>query len=194
MTSSSEQTDHDRTNVVDLILQDHREFERMFDQLRTQPESRPTLVPVMATLLYAHERAEEGEVYPAAREAGGAEDVEHSQKEHLAADQLATRLGETDPGGPEFDEVLEELMHAVKHHLDEEEETVLPHMRERMDAARLDELGQAFLTAREQHLGGQQEDISKAELEQQAENVDLKGASGMSKDELADELSDQAEL
>lgn len=184
----------EQMNVVDLILQDHRELERLFDELRSQPEKRRSLVPVMATLLFAHSRAEEAEVYPAAREAGGSEDVEHSQKEHLVADQLAARLGGADPDGSEFDDLLGQLIDAVKHHLEEEEEDVLPHMGDRMSADELDRLGRAFLASREEHLGGQQEDITKGELEQQAQNIDLAGRSEMSKDELADELSDEAEL
>jgi hemerythrin superfamily protein len=184
----------EQPDVVDLIMQDHREFERMFADLRTHPERRRTLGPVMATLLYAHERAEEAEVYPAAREAGGAEDVEHSQKEHLAADQLAEQLGEADPDSAEFGELLDKLMDAVQHHLEEEEKTVLPHMRERMSAERLDELGRAFLAARAEHLGGQQDDITRRDLQQQAENLDLSGSGSLSKDELSDRLSDEAEL
>jgi hemerythrin superfamily protein len=182
------------TDAVDLILQDHRELERMFDELRRHPEKRPATVPVMATLLFAHSRAEEAEVYPAARGTGGEEDVQHSQKEHLVADQLAEKLGETDPGSPGFDDVLEELIHAVEHHLEEEETTVLPHLRERMGAEELDRLGRAFLEARERHLGGRQEDITRDELAQQAENIDMAGSSGMTKDELGDRLDEEAEL
>jgi hemerythrin superfamily protein len=183
-----------RVDVVDLIMQDHRELVRMFEVLRAEPGKRRALVPVMATLLFAHSRAEESEVYPAARDAGGSEDVEHSQKEHLAADQLAEQLGEADPEGPEFDELLGKLIDAVQHHLEEEEETVLPHMRERMSAEQLDQLGRVFLDARAEHLGGQQEDITRAELAQQAANLDMKGSGSMSKDELGDRLSDEAEL
>jgi len=54
------------SNVVDLIMNDHRELERIFDELMTQPDKRPSLVPVMITLLTAHSRAEESQVYPAA--------------------------------------------------------------------------------------------------------------------------------
>src|SRR5581483_9146525 len=79
-------------DVIELILQDHRELERLFDLLVTQPDTRPTLVPVMTALLTAHSRAEEAEVYPAAREAGGEADVEHSQREHLEADILAEKV------------------------------------------------------------------------------------------------------
>jgi hemerythrin superfamily protein len=181
------------SNVVDLIMNDHRELERIFDQLMTQPDKRPTLVPVMIALLTAHSRAEEAEVYPAASEAGGDEDVEHSQKEHLEADQLAAKVADTDFDSPEFPEALTKLIEAVKHHVEEEESSVLPGMRENLEPARLDELGQAFLRSRQEHLGDMPDDITKAELEQQAANVGLSGASAMSKDELKSSLEDQAE-
>ena len=50
--------------VVDLIMQDHREVERLFDELKDNPDKRPNLLPVLTTLLTAHSRAEEAEVYP----------------------------------------------------------------------------------------------------------------------------------
>ena len=181
-------------DVVDLIISDHRELQRLFEVLRNEPDKRPAMAPVMSTLLFAHSRAEESEVYPQAREAGGDEDVEHSQKEHLVADQLAERLTGLDPESAEFSDVLEELVHAVTHHLEEEEETVLPHMRERMDGDTLQQLGERFLAARAEHLGDQPGDMTKAQLEQQARNIDLPGASDESKAELKKELEGEADL
>jgi hemerythrin superfamily protein len=181
------------SNVVDLIMNDHRELERIFDQLMSQPDQRPTLVPVMISLLTAHSRAEEAEVYPAAAGASGEEDVEHSQKEHLEADQLAAKVAETDVDSPDFAEALQKLIDAVKHHVGEEESSVLPGMRENLEPKRLDELGQAFLRSRQEHLGDMPADITKADLEQQAANVGVSGASGMSKDELKSKLADEAE-
>ncbi len=181
-------------DVVDLILKDHRELERLFDVLLNEPDKRANLVPVMSTLLFAHSRAEEAEVYPAAREAGGEEDVEHSQKEHLEADQLAEKVAATDPDSDEFASVLRELVDAVKHHMEEEEETVLPGMRERIDETRREALGEAFLAAREEHLGDQPADITKDQLEQQAANAGVSGAASMSKDELKNTLADEAEI
>jgi hemerythrin superfamily protein len=181
------------SNVVDLIMNDHRELERIFDQLMTQPDKRQNLVPVMITLLTAHSRAEESEVYPAAAGAGGSEDVEHSQKEHLEADQLAAKVADTDYDSPEFPEALKKLIDAVKHHVEEEETTVLPGMRENLDASRLDELGQAFLRSRAEHLGDMPDDITKSELLQQAENAEVSGVSGMSKEQLKSKLEDEAE-
>ena len=180
-------------DVVDLIMNDHRELERIFDELLSSPDKRPTLVPVMTTLLSAHSRAEESEVYPAAREAGGEDDVEHSQKEHLEADQLAADVAAADPTAADFAEKLQKLVDAVKHHVEEEETTVLPGMRQRMDAGQLQQLGKAFLSAREQHLGEQPGDMTKADLEQQAANAGLTGTTSMSKSELEAELRKHAE-
>jgi hemerythrin superfamily protein len=180
-------------NVVDLIMNDHREFERLFDQLQNQPEKRATTLPVMISLLTAHSRAEEAEVYPAATEAGIDKDVEHSQKEHLEADQLAADLAATPVDAPEFGEKLTKLADAVKHHLKEEEATVLPGMRNRLSTERLDELGEAFLASREKHLGKTPDDITKDELEQQATNANLSGASAKSREELARDLKAAAE-
>jgi hemerythrin superfamily protein len=180
-------------DVVDLIVQDHRELQRMFTELRTDPSRRRILTPVMTTLLFAHSRAEEAEVYPRARAAGGEDDVEHSQEEHLEADQLAERLTTLDPESDEFGRVLNQLVDAVTHHLEEEEESVLPHMRERMSSEDLRELGERFLATRAQHLGDQPDDMTKSQLEQQARNLDLEGSSAMSKDELKSELEDRAE-
>ncbi|MGY2873428.1 hemerythrin-like domain-containing protein [Marmoricola sp. URHA0025 HA25] len=181
------------SNVVDLIMNDHRELEQIFDQLMAQPDKRANLVPVMITLLTAHSRAEESEVYPAAADAGGSHDVQHSQKEHLEADRLAAKVADTDYDSPEFPQALQELIDAVKHHVDEEESTVLPGMRQHLDPARLDELGQAFLRSRAEHLGDMPEDITKDELLLQASNAEVSGVSGMSKDELRSTLEDQAE-
>lgn len=181
------------TNVVDLIMNDHRELERLFEQLQSQPDKRGGLVPVMITLLTAHSRAEEARVYPAAMDAGIADDVEHSQKEHLEADQLAAEVAQADPEAADFSEKLNKLIEAVTHHVQEEESTLLPQMRTNMSSSQLDELGRAFLESRREHLGEEPADITKAEMEQQAANAQISGASSMSKAELKDELEAAAE-
>jgi hemerythrin superfamily protein len=181
-------------DVVDLIMQDHREVERIFEELRSSPEKRPGLVPVLVTLLTAHSRAEEAEVYPVARdEAGAADDVEHSQEEHLQADKLLARLAGTDPDSPEFEPALSELVEAVTHHVEEEESRVLPDMRSGLSESRLQELADSFAKSRAQHLGDTPDDIRKSELQQQAENIGLEGAAGKDKSSLQSELAKHAE-
>ena len=182
------------TDVVELIMQDHREVERLFEELKSSPEKRTGLTPVLVTLLTAHSRAEEAEVYPVARdEAGIADDVEHSQEEHLQADQLVARLAATDPESPEYDSALSELVEAVKHHVEEEESKVLPGMREGLTVERLQQLADGFAKSREQHLGDTPDSITKPELQQQAANIGLEGASGKGKSELQSELAEHAD-
>jgi len=181
-------------DVVDLIMNDHREVERLFDELMDEPDKRPNLVPVLTTLLTAHSRAEEAEVYPvAADEAGESEEVAHSQEEHVEADELLAKLAATDPTSPDFDAVLRELVDAVSHHVEEEETKVLPGMRERLSDERRQELGEAFATSRARHLGEQPEDITKGELLQQAANAGLSGVSGLGKAQLQKKLRAEAQ-
>jgi hemerythrin superfamily protein len=180
-------------DVVDVIMNDHREVERLFDLLR-DPGTRAQNVPLLVTLLTAHSRAEEAEVYPAARdEAGAADDVAHSQAEHAEADELLARLQETDPASSDFDAVLSELVDAVTHHVEEEEESVLPAMRSGLDDTRRAELADAFLASRAEHLGAGPDDITLQERRQQAANADLEGRGAMGKDEIASELKAKAE-
>lgn len=181
-------------DVVDLIMSDHREVERLFERMKADPAERPMLVPVVTTLLIAHSRAEEAEVYTVARdEAGIADDVEHSQAEHAHAEQILERLRATDHNSPEFDEILGELMEAIEHHVEEEESTVLPGMRSHLDQARLTELAEAFVTSRAEHMGDQPGEASKAEYLVAAQNAGIDGVSSMSRDQLKQALKRKGE-
>lgn len=174
-------------DVVDLIMADHREVERLFDELKTHPETRPLLTPMLSALLTAHSRAEEAEVYPVAKtEAHETEEVAHSQEEHEEAEELLVRLNGADPESPEFDRALQQLIDAVTHHVEEEESTVLPGMKTGLDDARRAELGAAFAASRAQHLGDEPGHASREELELQARNMDISGASNMDKAALKD--------
>lgn len=180
-------------DVVDMIMADHREVERLFDQLMSEPDQRPLVLPVVTALLVAHSRAEEAEVYPAARdEAGEADEVEHSQAEHVEAEEILTKLAGMDANDAGYESALQELIDAVKHHVEEEESTVLPGLRAQLSAARLAELGEAFARLREEHLGEQPGEATRAELLIQAQNAGIEGSSTMSKAELEKALKAKA--
>jgi hemerythrin superfamily protein len=181
-------------SVVELIMADHREVEQLFERMKADPSQRPMLVPVVTALLVAHSRAEEAEVYPVAgEEAGIADDVEHSQEEHAEAEALLEKLKGLDHESEEFHSTLGELIDAVTHHVEEEESSVLPGMSRSLSDERLQQLGEAFIAARAQHMGDQPGEASKEELLTQAENADLSGRSDMSKDELKTALREQAD-
>jgi hemerythrin superfamily protein len=179
-------------DVVDMIMADHREVERLFDLLENEPSQRARNLPVFTTLLVAHSRAEEAEVYPVARDEAGAS-VAHSQEEHLEAEQILERLQSADPTSTEFDRILSQLVEAVSHHVEEEESSVLPAIRTGLADSRRQELADAFVQCRAEHLGDLPGEATKDELLQMAENVELTGASSMSKQQLDQKLKQQAQ-
>jgi hemerythrin superfamily protein len=180
-----------RRNVSELIRDDHREFERLFDQLR-DPDKRPLQAPMLVALLAAHARAEEAHVYPSLRElTDSGDEVEHSQEEHVEADALAERLVDLDLSDPEFDKILDQLVAAVRHHLEEEEESVLPALDDIPDDHQ-EALARGFLATRLHHLCFGTIDLTKSELQTQAANEGVAGTSSMTKDELKREVRAQA--
>jgi hemerythrin superfamily protein len=135
-------------DVVELIKNDHREVERLFDLLQKQPVTRSLNFPVLCALLIAHSRAEESEVYPVAKsEAGETDEVAHSQGEHAEAEHMLEQMTAMDPESAEFGAALEELIKSVNHHVEEEESRVLPGMQQRLSEDRRAELAEAFVTA-----------------------------------------------
>jgi hemerythrin superfamily protein len=184
------------SDVVELILADHVELKTIFEKLRAgDAGARGLLVPLAASMLIAHSRAEESEVYPVVRdEANDAEDVEHSQEEHAGAELLLEALYDLDPASAKFPSALTELVEAVHHHMEEEEQKVLPAMRSGLSAARREELGDAFLAARREHWGDEPGAATKADLLIQATNAGIENASTMSKDQLRTALEKSAEM
>jgi hemerythrin superfamily protein len=181
-------------DVVGLIKADHREVERLFELLSTKVELRALYLPVVCSLLIAHSRAEEAEVYPVARsEAGETEEVAHSQEEHAEAEQLLEQLLQAGPDSAKFDQLLQQVVEAVNHHVQEEEQNVLPGISERLSEARRAELAEAFATTRMEHLGDRPGQASKEDLVQQAQNVGLSGVASKSKEEIRQAVQEQAQ-
>ncbi|MEX1177174.1 MAG: hemerythrin domain-containing protein [Nitriliruptor sp.] len=145
------------SDVVEVILADHREFERLLRELRNREADRRTVLGDLADLLVAHAEAEEREVYPTLkREAPQeAEEIEHGTEEHAEGHEALLALLRTDAGDHDaFEEALEELSEALTHHLDEEERDVLNAARENVPDAERAQLGEAFLRARGELLEG----------------------------------------
>jgi hemerythrin superfamily protein len=181
-------------DVVELIKSDHREVERLFDELKNQQATRSLNFPVLCALLIAHSRAEEAEVYPVAKEeAGETDEVAHSQGEHAEAERMLEEMTAMDPESAEFEAALSDLIKAVNHHVEEEESRVLPGMQQRLSDARRAELAEAFVTARTEHLGDRPGQASREDLEQAARNAGLSGVSSSSKEEIKEDLLEHAQ-
>lgn len=143
------------TDVVELILSDHRRFEDLFRELRSVGGDRRTALAELSALLVAHAEAEESEVYPVIRASAEVDDdeIDHGAEEHEEGHQALLELLEVgEPGAAGWDAKLEALSGSITHHLDEEERTILNDARQTVTPHRRDELGQAFLRARQRFL------------------------------------------
>jgi hemerythrin superfamily protein len=200
------------TDVVELIEQDHRELEGLFDRVLAGDGDRQQLLDEITSRLEVHARAEELEVYPVLTRAdpGEKEEVEHANDEHHEAEYLLRRARAL-VVSPHFDEAFTAFVAAVKHHVEEEETDVLPALREAVDGGRLAELGTAFDRVRRELLAqpaavvalmaeaqgvpdaaaDDLADATRDELYERAKAAEIPGRSGMTKQELAEALRDQ---
>lgn len=180
-------------DAITLIIRDHRRMEDLFDRLQTEPENRPRLLEEIEAVLTAHNRAEEDEVYPVVvRTTGEVPQVRHSAEEHQEAEEILTRLKDCDPNSEEFEELRQEFVDEVKHHVEEEESEILPALKRAVGEKRVRELGKAFSERREQELrrfgfGDASGRIPRQrELYEEAKRLDIKDRSKMNKEELAE--------
>lgn len=185
------------SDAVGAITQDHRVLEDLFERCRTDIAERPALIAEIKARLTAHSAAEEDHVYPAIlhMRRGEEDEVYHGIAEHRAAEDLLAQLETIDPEATGFDDALAEFVAAVTHHVEEEENDILPALQEAVDKATLQELGAAFEERRVEMLHefglearrttGDLSEMTKAELYEQAKRADVPGRSHMSKEELA---------
>ncbi|MGW6062049.1 hemerythrin domain-containing protein [Streptomyces sp. NPDC055189] len=143
------------TDVVELILDDHRRMEDLFRQMRSVEAERAQALREFADLLIAHALAEESDVYPSLKRYRDIDndEVEHGVEEHEEGNKALLALLEVkDVGSDDWDEKLEKLVEAVAHHTDEEERTILNGARENVAMERREELGAAFTRERAKQL------------------------------------------
>ncbi|WP_257003888.1 hemerythrin domain-containing protein [Streptomyces sp. SA15] len=143
-------------DLITMVTTDHRELKRLFDMMQKDKSSRPLALPLAVAMLEAHSEAEEDRVYPAvAREAGEKEEAEQAAEEHHQAEDLGKHLLEMDWESKAFDRALDDWVGAVLHHVEEEENEILPALGEAVGSDRLRELGLEFATRRSRKLAGQ---------------------------------------
>ncbi|MDG6108987.1 hemerythrin domain-containing protein [Dactylosporangium aurantiacum] len=136
------------SDAVTLIMSDHRVMEQLFDRLRAGSGDRQLLLDEIAARLTAHSHAEEQRVYPELP----AELAHHGADEHHEAERMLHDLQRMGPDDEAFADRLDDFIAAVGHHVQEEESTVLPALRDAVGDARLIELGAAFEQVRLEEL------------------------------------------
>ena len=145
------------TDVIALLVEDHREVERMFVDLEHTPRGdadthRQKSAKVIAELV-RHSVAEEQWLYPAVREIvpDGGQMADHEIEEHAEAEQTMKRLERTDPvtHADAYMDNLHELISEIRHHVEDEEKDLFPKLSEHASTERLADLGAKVKSAKE---------------------------------------------
>jgi hemerythrin superfamily protein len=134
------------TNLDELIAADHRKVEELFGQLEREESDRRRLVDQVIDELTAHTAAEEQVVYPAIRDMvpDGGQLADRALAEHKGMKEAMTALEQGQPGDPQFETALRNLMSEVRHHVPEEENELIPALRMVIGADKMTELGNVF--------------------------------------------------
>ena len=178
------------TDVVDLIKAQHRIMDSLLEQAQqAEPDEIPGLLRQVAAILMPHSEAEESFVYPAIREydESEADEVRDGTAEHHHVEQLMRELLSEDPSGPGYDGKLAAMVGELRHHVEEEEEDLLPVLSEKASDDEREELGARFaeVTGHEGDDVRPASELTRDELYRQAREQGVEGRSSMSKEELA---------
>lgn len=127
--------------ATELLEQQHREVEQIFDMLQKDEGDRAEALRELASKLAAHMRIEEEIFYPRSREI--AQDmILESLEEHTLAAFALKRLAEIDPQHESFQAKLKALQDIVLHHVEEEENEVFPRVEGAIGERELSEMGE----------------------------------------------------
>jgi hemerythrin superfamily protein len=184
------------SKVIDLIKQDHRKVEGLFSEFK-KTKSFTTAQQICAELT-AHALLEEELLYPLLKNQVDAEETEHAQEEHDEAKQLIARIQAMRPDSPELPSMVQKLEKGITHHVKEEETEVLPKAEKQL-AQELQKMEAHFIERKQQLVEAIVEegpagattslvDLTREELYQKAQQMDITGRSEMTKEQLLEAI------
>ncbi|WP_284663849.1 hemerythrin domain-containing protein [Myxococcus sp. SDU36] len=121
-------------DVIDLLIQQHREVEALFEACRAAKDdaSRQALGVQLAEALTLHTTIEERWVYPAARRVVGEKLIQDSVEEHGEMTQLIAQMIRARNDPKKLVSLFGELEQVVKDHVTMEERDVLPKLGQKV--------------------------------------------------------------
>jgi hemerythrin superfamily protein len=192
-------------DVVGVIKAQHRTIDRLLDKAMAQDGDVHALLQQVADLLIPHSEAEESFVYPSIKQhqPDEADEVKDGVAEHHHIEGLLEELLGEDPSGPGYDGKLAAMIGELRHHVEEEEQELLPVLTEQASDEEREELGARFAEVTNHQLEDEAEGdrrpsakssvgdgVTRNELYEQAKDKDIPGRSTMSKEELAEALDE----
>ena len=112
----------------EMLSEDHRELERLFDTYRHDPED--SIAREICSRFSVHTRVEEAALYPALRRYvdGGDDLADVAEQEHTVAKSIIARIDGSSP--EQLFDLVTELRSEVEHHVESEESELFPQIRE----------------------------------------------------------------
>ncbi|HEY7595937.1 MAG TPA: hemerythrin domain-containing protein [Actinophytocola sp.] len=145
-------TTTNQQNLIDAIVSDHHDVERVFGEIEASGDVRMKrdLVEHVIAELVRHSVAEEQYLYPTARKAlpDGDEIADHEISEHAEVEEIMKEVEKTDATDAKFDQLVGKLIAEVRHHVEDEEGDLLPKLRAACGSDELMELGKKFEQAK----------------------------------------------
>jgi hemerythrin superfamily protein len=199
-------------DVVDVIKAQHRTIDSLLSEAEQEGADVMALMQQVAGLLKPHSEAEESFVYPKIREKKADETatVKDGVAEHHHLEGLLDQLLTEEPDGPGYDGKLAAFIGELRHHVEEEEQDLLPVLSTKAGEQEREAMGRRFLEETGQADGGvgasassgsrssfgsrsssgSSAEPTKAELYEKAKEQDIEGRSTMSKEELKKAVKD----
>ena len=198
---------------IEMLEQDHRRVETLYAQWQQSKDR--TVAQQICLELTVHALVEEQSVYPVLAESvpQGEELEEEAEQEHAEAKELIAQIERAGFAGERAEQLVDELMSAVNHHVEEEESEIFPKMRSALSADKLDALGESAAQIKQEQMAAlsksgttlaaaargasgtagttkdQLVDLTREELYQMAQEREIEGRSDMTKDDLIKALS-----
>ena len=127
-------------NAIELIKADHKNVEQLYQRYQGstgQPQPQQALIQEICQELTIHAQLEEEIFYPAVeRQLGkeGANLVTEARKEHREMKRAISQLQAQEFAGPQSEQVFQDMMQGVQHHVQEEEREMLPKAQHQLGA------------------------------------------------------------
>lgn len=134
-------------SIYDVIKDDHRKVDELFEDIREckDPDDRFALFENLREELTIHAHAEEKVFYSRLEKNGSMRDqMKDSREEHNDVEAMLAKLQDLEPNSRTFMNSLDDLQKMVKHHVDEEENTILPKARDILGDDANDEIAREF--------------------------------------------------
>ncbi len=133
-------------NAIDLLEQQHREVEELFEEFEDAREgavkTKERLCNEIADALAVHAEIEEKLFYPESKQENTEEILRESVEEHLSMKRILADLIESGPEDEQFDAKMKVLKEQVEHHVEEEEQELFPKVRKDLSKDELEDLGE----------------------------------------------------